>query len=705
MPRTVSVNDASEEQLVVLLGLSRPEARAIVGARPIGTPGALRRAVPRLAGRALGLEIPKFDINRASEADLQRIAGVSPAVARRIVASRPYFLLFELRRQLTGDADAFERLSAFFAPPDLSYLDKLTGKEVRLTPDSSQLLVRFADREAEAAGDLARALGLRRLSRGRGRSAYQVFAVPQEESGTGALADIKRRPGVESVVPSFRDAVQASRFVDPQFCVVQFDTGVPEARQAEIVASIGLEIRERHRSRGLLTLRVPGGDTDPGALPAALARLNAAPEVSFAEPAYVGLNDLEHAAQRARRTPRSADGAVAREAEAGAALAEAAAGSATAVETVAGALPWNFPMVRAAEAWTIGKGSPKVILAVIDTGVEIDHPSLRDAVLPRQAMESWNFEDDSDPAPTDLDGHGTFVAGLLVGNGAGGVQGLCPGCRLLPIRVPIAGSSLSYARRRDAILCALDAVPPDCRLVINISWKTSGDIAMVRDAVRIAAERNAVVVCSAGNWPDGPDQPHYPSDYASTISVGAVGPDGRRAVYSFYGAAVDIAAPGGSGSEDAAENIVSAGLGGSIAVDFGTSFAAPHVAATAALVLSRSPGLPASEVRAIVERAARPVSDAGLGHGLLDIGVATQSAAPADPDPSGPDATPGQGAAGLAAVNSYSLAALISSFGLATITARLLIMRRPHARLADIRGTLGLTAAQYARIEAYPSPP
>jgi subtilisin family serine protease len=69
-----------------------------------------------------------------------------------------------------------------------------------------------------------------------------------------------------------------------------------------------------------------------------------------------------------------------------------------------------------------------VIVAVIDTGVETAHPAVRAAILPRPFSDSWNFADDDNPAPDDDDGHGTFIAGLLVGNGQQGIHGICPGC-------------------------------------------------------------------------------------------------------------------------------------------------------------------------------------------------------------------------------------------------------------------------------------
>ena len=149
-----------------------------------------------------------------------------------------------------------------------------------------------------------------------------------------------------------------------------------------------------------------------------------------------------------------------------------------------------------------------------------------------------------------------------------------------------------------------------------------GDISVIRDAVDLAASSNVLVVCSAGNWPDRPNEAHYPSDYASTVSVTAITPDRSRAIYSFYGDAVDLAAPGGSGLNTASENITSSGLNDTTAVDFGTSFAAPHVVGVGALLLSHDPSLSANDVRARLEISTTPLADGGMGRGLVDAAAA-----------------------------------------------------------------------------------
>ncbi|WP_409328862.1 S8 family serine peptidase [Trujillonella humicola] len=672
MPTSVQLNDASDRQLAVLLGLDSDQVALVVRLRPVRR----RQDLAMLPVTALAriddlLEIPKLDINEATPRELVEITGIPVATADRVVARRPYFTALELRALSGMDAEAFTAITEFFAPRPLGYVDKLSGGEVRLTPDPSRLLVSLRPSDTESAASVGESHRLTRVSSTRDGRGYQVFAVPETEGATDALDGLKGDERVELVIPSFRRGRNGTVFFDPQFCIAQFRAGTAEARQDEVIAAAGLAVERRHRTPGLVTLRLAGQGMNPAAIMQSIGVLNEASEVEFAEPAFVAVNDLEVAATL-----------------------EMESGTATGT---AADLPWNLRLVGARPDEPATAGHPDVVVAVIDTGVETSHPAIAHAVLSRPSGESWNFEDDDDPEPTDDQGHGTFIAGLLAGRGEGGIWGICPSCSILPLRVGLSGASLSYAQRRDAILYAVGLVRSPRRLVLNLSWKTTGDVALIRDAVVQAEQAGAVVVASAGNWPAAEDEPHFPSDYRQIVSVGAVGPDGRRAAYSFYGREVDLVAPGGRGTGGGADNIRSAARGGRDTVDFGTSFASPHVAGAAALVLSRRRDISVAEVRDAVERSANPLPDSGTGRGLLDVGAGVTRASPS---PSGPVA-PTAGDGGLVAVNTMDQATLMSSFGLLAFTARLIVARRPFASLEQLRGLLGLTAEQFDRILRY----
>jgi subtilisin family serine protease len=712
--RTIPLHEASIEQLQVLLGLSFEEANAVVAARPFASVGEMEKFFPaRIPREWLRSGIPMLDINSASVARLQQVLGIPAESAQLIVANRPYYFLYELRGLLTNDDAALSRIEDFFAPPTFSYLDKTSGTTVALDPDPSQMLVRLRQEDTETANNVARFAGLKEVTRTRLRERYRIFSVAQVETAADTISRLKKNALVEQVVPSFRDTERNSVYFDPQYCIVQFKPDVASRRAEELIASLDLQIYRRHRTAGLFTLEVDVGKDDPGAMVRALNALNGSLLVQFAEPAYIGLNDLEG-------QPRSKKRSVEHQART--------------VDMETAAVPWNLLLVNAPEAWNSDRGTPDVVIAVVDTGVDFEHPALRSSILARPPQESWNFADDVDPSPIDEEGHGTFIAGLLVGNGMLGVNGICPGCRVLPLKVPIDGTTESYARRRDAILYALDYVEPDQRLIINISWKTTGNVGLIHDAIDAAVRRNAVVVCSAGNWPQTANEPHYPSDYLSSVSVGGVDRTRRRAPYSFYGTAVDLAAPGGGGTGVSEEDILSASPGAGVTTDFGTSFAAPHVAGAAALVLSHSPGTSVAEVRRLLESSAVQLVDEGLGNGLLDLSaaigtlfgiegpVATEDAAPnaADglvDDVSDPSAATGNvvwdeepvvtdhrtddASDGLVAINTLDVETLVLTFALFRITARLIVQRRPFGQLADIRGILGLTSEQYAYIDQF----
>jgi subtilisin family serine protease len=671
MADAVNMNVASVAQIKLLLGLNDDEATALAAVRPFATAAALANAVPeRYRSRLSGLDLPTLDINAIAPDALAQV-GVPRSVCDEIAKRRPFHVMAELLNVPGMTPAIYDSISQVSRTPALFYVDKLSGQEVRLSPNLNKMLVRFRDSEVGSARRKLRALG----ASGRGLSrtgAYELIEAPEIETGASLLAAAKAIPGVAEVLPGIKDDTGALRFADLTKIAIQFKPGIQPAARDALLAQLGLTLVESHRTPGSITANCEAAGKRPDALYAAIRALNERDDVQFAEPAFIGVDDLE------------SGGAV--RVDGG----EVAPG-------VVMTLPWHLTMLAARGAWTVTRGTPDVLIAVIDTGVDDTHPALAGALLAPEGDEDWDFDTDAG-RPIDTDGHGTFIAGLLVGNGTDGVIGICPGCKFLPLKVPLLGSSRDYARRRDAILYALQYAG-DRRLIVNLSWKTQGDIGLIRDAVNQAQNAGACVVASAGNWPSEPNEPHFPSDYPWVISVGSVGTDGRRSPFSFYGDQVDVAAPGGDG-DGGDGDIRSAALGQGTRTDFGTSFASPLVAGVLALQLASQGAASAAEARGALEATAHPIGSDDLGKGLVDATAAVDGAAnpaqPAAPGEAGPAAP-----ALLNALNVMSLDDLIRIFGFPTLTARLIIVKRPIFAVEAIRTILGMSDELYQAALAY----
>lgn len=279
--------------------------------------------------------------------------------------------------------------------------------------------------------------------------------------------------------------------------------------------------------------------------------------------------------------------------------------------------PWpqrtlDYARVR---PWSTGSG---VTVAVVDSGVDADHPQLAAAGTVLRG-EDFHLVGDL-PGNFDCGSHGTSVASIIAAAPAGGIgfAGLAPGARILPVRIAEreladngAAPTLDPAVLARGIWYAADQGAK----VINLSFAGAGDHPYVRDALAHARARDALVVAAVGNGgPDTAGLPSYPAGYDGVLGVGAVDEAGVLTAGSQVGEFVDLVAPGGG--------VLAAGRAGGHRYVDGTSFAAAYVSATAALVRAAWPHLSAGQAAARILATATPApggrGSTAYGAGLVN---------------------------------------------------------------------------------------
>ena len=231
---------------------------------------------------------------------------------------------------------------------------------------------------------------------------------------------------------------------------------------------------------------------------------------------------------------------------------------------------WGLRRIGLPGAWDRTRGGPGVVVAVLDTGVDANHPDLRGAVLPGFDVVG------NTTTTTDAEGHGTSVAGIIAArsDNATGVAGICWTCSILPVKVLGDDGTGDMATLAAGIVKAVDAGAR----VINMSLGGPADSATLDQAISYAVAKNAVLVAAAGN--DGVSTPFYPAANPNVISVAATDDADQLYPWSNRGDWVRVTAPGCDSAP---------GLSGSY-VDFcGTSAAAPVVSGLAALAISVQP--------------------------------------------------------------------------------------------------------------------
>ena len=304
-----------------------------------------------------------------------------------------------------------------------------------------------------------------------------------------------------------------------------------------------------------------------------------------------------------------------------------------------GDLFYGQEMIGAREALRREPGDTALIVAVVDSGVDLEHPEFEgrlrpgiDAVhLPLERMARWvKVKRDRSwtrGEPRDDMGHGTACAGIIGARGRRIPVGLAGAARLLPVRALVGARVVG----RDA-LTAIGAIPDiDAGVkraidlgarVFNLSFGTpetaldSGDPEPHVDVVRYALARGCILVAASGNT--GDHVRYFPAALPGVVAVGSIGRDGTPSRFTTRGAHVAVMAPG--------ENIPSVAIGG-YQRNSGTSFAAPFVTAACALLVARAARgsfpLDGALARRLLQDSARPFGKAvdaeGCGTGILDV--------------------------------------------------------------------------------------
>lgn len=250
---------------------------------------------------------------------------------------------------------------------------------------------------------------------------------------------------------------------------------------------------------------------------------------------------------------------------------------------------WGLRVTGIPRAWTLTVPTRRVVVAVLDTGVDAGHPDLQQALVP-----GYDFVAQT-TTPTDREGHGTAVAGVIAArtNNHIGIAGVCGACVVMPVKVlgddGVGDDSVIAA----GIVWAADHGAG----VINMSLGGPGTTPALNDALAYAAAKGTVILAAAGN--SAASVEFYPAADPHVISVGGTTEADRPYEWSNFGDWVKLAAPGCN---------VAPTLGDGYVTFCGTSSATPVVAGVAALALSANGELTPEDLMQAFERPAVPIS-------------------------------------------------------------------------------------------------
>ncbi|MEU7719931.1 type VII secretion-associated serine protease mycosin [Streptomyces tibetensis] len=297
---------------------------------------------------------------------------------------------------------------------------------------------------------------------------------------------------------------------------------------------------------------------------------------------------------------------------------------------------WALEAMHTQEAWQTTKGRG-ITVAVLDTGVEADHPDLIGNVLPGKDLVRFGAE----PGDRAWARHGTAMAGIIAGHGHGpgdadGVIGIAPEAKILPVRVILEDADPDRAKARstrgNALAEGIRWAADHGADVINLSLGDDSASAHPEpaedQAIQYALGKGVVVVASAGNGGEKGDHISYPAAYPGVIAATAVDRAGTRASFSTRRWYATVSAPG--------VDVVIADPDHKYYEGWGTSAAAAFVSGAAALVKAAHPGLTPAQIKSLLEDTARNAPTGGRddsrGYGFIDPAAAIKAAARLKPE-------------------------------------------------------------------------
>lgn len=259
---------------------------------------------------------------------------------------------------------------------------------------------------------------------------------------------------------------------------------------------------------------------------------------------------------------------------------------------------------RTIEAWDTVDRNESIVIAIVDTGVDLDHPDLR-----ANLVAGVNLVEPKKP-PDDDNGHGTNVAGVIaaIGNNSRGVAGMLWKAGIMPIKAlepsgrgdeDKLGAGIRYAVDHGAKIVVLSV-----GLLRNDSY--------LQEVVQYAEDRDVLLVAASGN--DEGRVIRYPAAYPTVLAVGGIRKDNTIEQRANFGPELDLVAPW---------SVFTTAVGGKYEYRDGTSMAAPQVAAAAAMVWAKYPELKAHEIRNLLRQTAEDIGEPGwdenTGYGLLRV--------------------------------------------------------------------------------------